>query len=591
MGSALLAGLGLALAVATRYANVALLPVFGLALLWYAWQAPLNVSGSQPLAPEVRQLRLVSEWRQRFWHLVRSLLAFGVPVVLAGGLIAVYNVARYGHPLDTGYLPEESFSGVWWQGILGQLLSPGRGLLLYAPVLLLALPAAPALWRRHRAEALLAWGIILFHLLLYGKWFMWHGGYAWGPRFMVPAVPFLVIALAPAIERTERAPAWRLALWGLLALSIVIQVVGLSVHFELFQNQLLDTGLPLYAPITFFDPQYSPLIGQLAFIRSAYLDFAWMRGGQADMALLAGLLLAVSAAGVGLWRVAYPDRRGRLTELVARVAPLVVLLAAAWLLARVHSGWPDEMRQVVTALNARLAPGDAVLMGAPDQTGVFADLYKGRNRVLGLNPGHLTRDVQQSAALDRLVTSHARVWWLPNWLPPESSDIEQRLMRYGFRVEEITFSAGAGRQRLALYYFPPYALTPVEVGICFGGNLCLDKAELVTEAMPGDILPVVLYWHAKQPIEINYQVFVQLLDAGGQRVSGSDGQPALWTRPTTSWHPGESIVDRHALQLPADLVPAEYTLIAGLYLAADGQRLAAEDGRNAAPIHMVRVGR
>jgi len=591
---ALAAGLALALAIATRYANLALLPLFGLALLWYAWHAPRDSSTFQYLAPDSWRSRMAAVWRQRARGLARPLLAFGAPLAGAGALIAAYNLVRYGHPLETGYLPEESFSGVWWQGILGQLISPGRGLLLYTPVLWLALPTIATLWRRHRAEAIQAWSITLFHLLLYGKWFMWHGGYAWGPRFMIPALPFLVVALAPAIEWAGRVRAWRLVLWALLGLSLVVQLIGLSVHFELFQNQLLDTGLPLYAPITFFDPRYSPLIGQLAFIRPAYLDFAWMRAGQLDAALLAGLALAVLAAGVGVWRVAYPDRGGRLAELAARTAPVVVLLAGAWLLTHVHASWPEDVRQAVTTLNARLQPGDAILTGVPEQTGVFADLYKGRNRVLGLNPGDLGRDAQQAAALDRLMADYARVWWLPNWLPPAGSDIEQRLMRTGFRVEDVTFLPGAGSaggQRLVLYYFPSQPLQRMDVGVCFAGSLCLDTVELLAEVKAGDILPTVLYWRAARSVEANYQVFVQLLDADGRRVAGSDGQPALWTRPTTSWRPGELIADRHALQLPADLAPGQYRLIAGLYLLAGGQRLMTDDGQDAVYLYDVRVGR
>jgi hypothetical protein len=74
----------------------------------------------------------------------------------------------------------------------------------------------------------------------------------------------------------------------------------------------------------------------------------------------------------------------------------------------------------------------------------------------------------------------------------------------------------------------------------------------------------------------DYHVFVHLLDAEGVRVAQSDNQPALWTRPTSSWVPGEPIEDRHALALPADLPPDVYTLIAGVYLPETDERLLTE---------------
>ena len=58
---------------------------------------------------------------------------------MTAAAIAVYNVARYGNPFDTGYLPQENFGGDWLQGIAGLLVSPGPG-----PLPVRAGPAAGA---------------------------------------------------------------------------------------------------------------------------------------------------------------------------------------------------------------------------------------------------------------------------------------------------------------------------------------------------------------------------------------------------------------------------------------------------------------
>jgi hypothetical protein len=554
------AGLVLSIAVAARYANAVIIPLYALLLLKYQTSRPSHQS-----------------WRA--W------LAFGAPLLATALALAYYNLARYGNPLNTGYLPEESFSGVWWQGIAGMLVSPGRGLFLYAPVLLITLAAGPAFFRRHSTEAVLAWAIILLHPLLYGKWFMWHGGYAWGPRFMVPTLPFFVIGMAPAIKRAVEPGWWRRGFLTLAVLSTLIQILGLSVHFELFQTRLLDTGLPIFAPVTFFAPRYSPLFGQFQFLRPEYLDFAWMKDGQVDWPLLVVLITATIISGWGLimtWRL--EDRKtGRLEGgrspihpvFQSSILPMVtVMIVTGWLVARAHAYQPGDLRDAVAQLNTQSTASDAVITGTPDESVAFSDLYAGRADVLGLSAGS-PFDEDTAELLAEITERNSRVWWLPNWLPPQDIAVERWLMRNGFRAEDRSF----GGQRLVLFYFPPQRLEEITVGATFDDAILLIRAGTPATTQQGGVLPVTLQWETRQPLTENYHVFVHLIDAGGSPVAQSDSQPALWARPTSSWTPGETIEDRHALLMPTDLPPGDYTLVAGLYLPKSGERLQTSSGQ------------
>jgi hypothetical protein len=583
--NALWSGLALALAVSTRYVNAIVVPLFAALLLWYVWQA----AGRRTL-DRVQVLRFGYFIRDR--RTLGALGAFAAPLAATAGLLVLYNVVRYGNPLNTGYLPEESFSGNWLHGIVGLLISPGRGLFLYAPPLLLALPAIPALLRRHRPEALLTWGVILCHLLLYGKWFMWHGGYAWGPRFMVPTLPFFIVGITPVIEWAKESMRWRVTLWALAILGGAIQVLGLSVHFELFQNRLLDTGLPLFSPITFFDPSYSPLIGQFQFLQPVNLDFAWMEQGRADWAVLVRLLAGSLLAGLALVLAMKPPpvwRHGRVTQLGV-VA--LVLAMAGMLAAYAHVRWSADLRDAVALLNARTSASDAIITGTPDEAEAFADLYKGRAKVLGLNVGMLKQDTHTAEALCDVVGRYPNVWWLPNWLPPERNDIERWLMEHGFRVEDRFFPReqdSTDGRRLVQYYFPPRPLAETHIGATFGKEIILDHIAMLRGIESGAVLPVALYWRAMQPVSRNYLVFVHLLDQSGNRVAGSDGQPALWMRPTSGWLTGETIEDRHALMLPDDLAAGDYTVVTGLYLPETGERLPDDQGASFAVLGTVQV--
>ncbi len=82
------------------------------------------------------------------------------------------------------------------------------------------------------------------------------------------------------------------------------------------------------------------------------------------------------------------------------------------------------------------------------------------------------------------------------------------------------------------------------------------------------------------PVTQDYHVFIHLLDRQGQLVAQADGQPAHWTRPTSTWTVGELVVDRHGLWIPTGTAPGVYQLSLGLYRPEDGQRLPLADGQD-----------
>ncbi|MCB0036943.1 MAG: hypothetical protein KDE51_23085, partial [Anaerolineales bacterium] len=94
-------------------------------------------------------------------------------------------------------------------------------------------------------------------------------------------------------------------------------------------------------------------------------------------------------------------------------------------------------------------------------------------------------------------------------------------------------------------------------------------------------LELSLFWQTDEQTDTSFRVFVQLLNEAGQPVAVSDQEPAVWSRPTTSWIRGEYITDPHTLHLPADLPSGDYTLIAGMYNPINGQRLTTRAGTDA----------
>lgn len=219
-GPLLVAGLATGLLLATRIASGVALPLLGLFVL--ATQA---VAGGATFS-----LR----------RAVGGVVWWSLGLLPGLGLVAGYNLLRFGTPLATGYASESAlFTTPLTEGLYGLLLSRDKSLFLYAPPLLLALPGALRLWRRERAVVLLALSLTLAHLLLYAGWGEWAGGGVWGPRFLLPIVPLLLllaVGLAGA-PRSRQTGAAFVGVGGLLfGLGFVANLGGALVNFNTYLN-------------------------------------------------------------------------------------------------------------------------------------------------------------------------------------------------------------------------------------------------------------------------------------------------------------------------------------------------------------------
>ncbi len=150
-----------------------------------------------------------------------------IPMATAALLVAAYNVAIFGRP--TGGYPSQ-LGGQWLTGLAGVLVSPGRGLLVYTPVvafaLLAALPAAAPQRRQHRALLVASTAFVALQIALIAKWHMWWGGYCWGPRLLVELLPFAVVLIALGAGALERSRLLRASFLVLVGYSCAIQIIG-----------------------------------------------------------------------------------------------------------------------------------------------------------------------------------------------------------------------------------------------------------------------------------------------------------------------------------------------------------------------------
>lgn len=94
---------------------------------------------------------------------------------------------------------------------------------------------------------------------------------------------------------------------------------------------------------------------------------------------------------------------------------------------------------------------------------------------------------------------------------------------------------------------------------------------------PGATVELTLYWRARARMETAYTVFTHLLDPS-EMVRGQLDQPPLGGEaPTTTWLPGEVLVDRYVIPIAPDAPPGTYRVEIGMYNPATLERLPAFD--------------
>lgn len=156
-----------------------------------------------------------------------------VGVVLPLLLLAFFNAVRFGSPFETGYSGVMYlFNGDFFEGFTGLIISPGRGVLLYAPWTILGLAGVSVAIRRDPAFAVLCGGCFLSLWLIYSPWAQWDGGWVYGPRFLLPALPLLWISGAVFVSSHWHSnKSFRLVIITLLFVSFALAVQSVQINF------------------------------------------------------------------------------------------------------------------------------------------------------------------------------------------------------------------------------------------------------------------------------------------------------------------------------------------------------------------------
>jgi len=168
------------------------------------------------------------------WALCQGRKPFRRYAIAAAGVALVFfaiDLTLYGRLVQPYFRANRlAFSSHTVEALAGNLVSPGRGLIVFVPVVLLCGYGAVAKHRRGTFGSLDVTVVItaVAYWLVVSLFPHWWGGWGFGPRLLSDAVPYVIWFLPSALEavRTQRRASLAILAALLIVLSVGIQAAG-----------------------------------------------------------------------------------------------------------------------------------------------------------------------------------------------------------------------------------------------------------------------------------------------------------------------------------------------------------------------------
>ena len=259
-----------------------------------------------------------------------------------------------------------------------------------------------------------------------------------------------------------------------------------------------------------------------------------------------------------LWLRAIP----RLAAAIAMGALLLTLFSGLDKLYHDPEFQRDDVRGLVEQIEGKLGENDAVLVSAAGFQEVLRYYYRSDAPVYGL-PTAADEETTRRQVLD-IIAAHDQLHVIFYGAAEQDPNqiVETTLNMKAFEISDSWVDDVRYVQHVSA---APLQLA-THVDLRFGDEIALRSYALSAVVVKaGDVIQVQLLWTAKKTPTQRYKVFLQLLNADGVLVAQRDSEPAGGSLVTSTWRTGDSIVDNHALMIPADLPAGDYVLIAGLY--------------------------
>ncbi|MBI3492212.1 MAG: hypothetical protein HY047_10595 [Acidobacteria bacterium] len=261
---------------------------------------PVSVLGAGLVA--LRRFVAARSWRLFVPVLAAVTLMLGEFWIRRGSPLAAGYEGDYGLPTILPYSGRPGFSYPLLLGVVSILFSFGKGLVFFAPGLVLVGGKARASLPRKLGDLNTSalWFLAGF-VLAYAKWWSWYGGWFWGPRFFLFAGFPASLMLAAALDDESPSPSA-----VVLTLSVLLVSVWVGADGAVFGQANMDVcRVNDYQNefLCWYTPEFSALIRPFVAPRAVGLrDTVTLAYFAAVFACLAGPFTVAAATALESWR-------------------------------------------------------------------------------------------------------------------------------------------------------------------------------------------------------------------------------------------------------------------------------------------------
>lgn len=244
-----------------------------------------------------------------------------------------------------------------------------------------------------------------------------------------------------------------------------------------------------------------------------------------------------------------------------------------------------DLRVLTQHLEENLTPSDALIYSYSWQPGMVAAYLPAMAHSPEYYPSFFDAD-QFGSQIESILQTHSQTWLLTYQIGAEtpSNDVGHWLLENGATAGSNWFADN----QLTAFLSPVESLADQGCHSFSDAVISLCAPVIEDSRQAESALQLKLEWQTQTEIEANLIAFVHLLQSEGQPpVAQSDGLPANGLRPTFTWQPEETIVDRRVFRLPAEA--GDYQLCAGLYDAESQERVAFDGEGDCAPLGQITV--
>jgi hypothetical protein len=598
LGWAIVAVLAIALMTLTKFSAVMALPALVLLLI------PFKVFNH----------RQVSRFADTVLLIILALI-----VLLAFVPVVHEQFSRLLIPLSERY-GETVLYGQ--EALYTYLFSIGGSLWGTSPVILLGIPGCFLLLRQGKRR-LVYCVVLMISLYALGHAYLtgqhWFGGVSWSPRFLIPVLPFAMLAVLPAIEwlMIRRRSVTLYALTGLLIIySFNIQLIGALSRLLAYNGLLPAEANGLY--------EWSGGLNDIRYLRWVLLPRSWASLGfdtawsRLDKPIFAVIYLILAITGLFVLSQ-WQHRRVRWLSPIIAIVMIITMTIELRLLYQsdgLYEAPNQALHEMLAVLDAESEAGEPLLLEANADV-THERFIMNYNRVDGIRsiiieiPASEATSEEDSGCvrdwvieeqqvcldsdyppamldwysivvIDTLAQQHESIWFLAHnsqFLPWAVRPVERYLGERFYLLREFTTADPTVRLLEYSTVNAPnrydFRLPEQPTNLAYGESIALSGFTLPegTTYHAGDVVPITLWWQALESIETDYVVawFIVKADFAHPPLQGRDSMPNAGFSPTSQWNTGDLIWDNRAIELPMDMPAGEYRIWVLLYSTVSGE--------------------